>query len=417
MDMNPISSRISPVVQSIPPSGIRQFFNVVEGDKDIISLGVGEPDFSTPKCAIDAVKRSLEQGQTMYTPNEGMSDLREAIAEYMHASFGIRYEPSREVLVTVGGSEAIDLALRAILSPGDEVIVPVPGYIAYAPLIRLNGGTPVELELAEKDQFKLTAEALRQAITPQTKAIMVNYPSNPTGAIMTHEDWLPIARLAVQHNLIILSDEIYAELTYEGKHVSIASLPGMRERTVVISGFSKAYAMTGWRVGYVCGDRALIAAMTKIHQYTALCAPRVGQAAALECLRSGQADKEKMKRAFNERRRMFAAALNDIGLSCRQPQGAFYLFPSIAGTGLSSQVFAERLLVEAKVAVVPGHVFGAGGEGFIRCSYAASSVQLAEAVERIDRWLKQTGLVYKIRDSLRYSVAVMPSSLRKIRLK
>lgn len=293
MDMNPISSRISPVVQSIPPSGIRQFFNVVEGDKDIISLGVGEPDFSTPKCAIDAVKRSLEQGQTMYTPNEGMSDLREAIAEYMHASFGIRYEPSREVLVTVGGSEAIDLALRAILSPGDEVIVPVPGYIAYAPLIRLNGGTPVELELAEKDQFKLTAEALRQAITPQTKAIMVNYPSNPTGAIMTHEDWLPIARLAVQHNLIILSDEIYAELTYEGKHVSIASLPGMRERTVVISGFSKAYAMTGWRVGYVCGDRALIAAMTKIHQYTALCAPAWGKRPRWNAFAAGRQTKRR----------------------------------------------------------------------------------------------------------------------------
>lgn len=415
--MGTIRNPVSTVVQSIPPSGIRQFFNAAEGNKEVVSLGVGEPDFTTPKCAIDAVKHSLELGRTMYTPNEGLLELREAIAEYLRSSFKLNYEPSLEVLVTVGGSEAIDLALRALVSPGDEVVVPVPGYTAYSPLIRLNGGCPVELELSADNHFKLKAEALSRVITPRTKAIMINFPSNPTGAVMSYEDWLPIARLAVKHNLILISDEIYAELTYSGRHVSVASLPGMRERTIVISGFSKAFAMTGWRVGYVCGNREVIAALTKIHQYTALCAPIVGQIAALECLRNGLADKEAMKRSFDERRRMFAAALNEIGLPCHRPQGAFYMFPSIDGTGLGSQEFAERLLKEAKVAVVPGHVFGAGGEGFIRCSYAASTGQLIEAVERIDRWMKTTGLSYKIRDSLRYSVAEIPSSLRKMRLK
>ncbi|WP_433940957.1 aminotransferase class I/II-fold pyridoxal phosphate-dependent enzyme [Paenibacillus lautus] len=386
--MKTTSSFLTSTVQVMPPSGIRQFFNAAEADDEVISLGVGEPDFVTPQCAIDACKRALEHGRTMYTPNEGLMELREGIADYLHAGFQLQYEPSREVLVTVGGSEAIDLALRALISPGDEIIIPVPGYVAYAPLVQLNGGTVVELELSAEHDFKLTADALQQAITPRTKAIVVNFPSNPTGAVMTHEDWLPIARLAVEHNLVVISDEMYAELTYSGTHTSVASLPGMRERTVIIGGFSKAFAMTGWRVGYLCGDAGLVSAMVKIHQYTALCAPIMGQIAAIECLRNGLGDRDVMRQAYDERRQMFVQGLSDIGLSCRDPLGAFYAFPSITGTGLGSQQFAERLLREAKVAVVPGHVFGAGGEGFIRCSYAASSARLCEALERMERWLQ-----------------------------
>lgn len=386
--MKTTSSFLTSTVLVMPPSGIRQFFNAAEADDEVISLGVGEPDFVTPQCAIDACKQALEHGRTMYTPNEGLMELREGIADYLHAAFQLQYEPSREVLVTVGGSEAIDLALRALISPGDEIIIPVPGYVAYAPLVQLNGGTVVELELSAEHGFKLTADALQQAITPRTKAIVVNFPSNPTGAVMTHEDWLPIARLAVEHNLVVISDEMYAELTYSGTHTSVASLPGMRERTVIIGGFSKAFAMTGWRVGYLCGDAGLVGAMVKIHQYTALCAPIMGQIAAIECLKNGLGDRDVMRQAYDERRQMFVQGLSDIGLSCRDPQGAFYAFPSITGTGLGSQQFAERLLREAKVAVVPGHVFGAGGEGFIRCSYAASSARLCEALERMERWLQ-----------------------------
>ncbi|QOT10943.1 aminotransferase class I/II-fold pyridoxal phosphate-dependent enzyme [Paenibacillus sp. JNUCC32] len=386
--MKTTSSFLTSTVQVMPPSGIRQFFNAAEADDEVISLGVGEPDFVTPQCAIDACKQALEHGRTMYTPNEGLMELREGIADYLHAGFQLQYEPSREVLVTVGGSEAIDLALRALISPGDEIIIPVPGYVAYAPLVQLNGGTVVELELSAEHGFKLTADALQQAITPRTKAIVVNFPSNPTGAVMTHEDWLPIARLAVEHNLVVISDEMYAELTYSGTHTSVASLPGMRERTVIIGGFSKAFAMTGWRVGYLCGEAGLVGAMVKIHQYTALCAPIMGQIAAIECLKNGLEDRDVMRQAYDERRQMFVQGLSDIGLSCRDPQGAFYAFPSITGTGLGSQQFAERLLREAKVAVVPGHVFGAGGEGFIRCSYAASSARLCEALERMERWLQ-----------------------------
>ncbi|WP_201008315.1 aminotransferase class I/II-fold pyridoxal phosphate-dependent enzyme [Paenibacillus glycanilyticus] len=382
------STWVTPLVRDLPPSGIRKFFNAAEGNKEIISLGVGEPDFATPKAAREACIRALERGRTMYTPNEGLMELREEIAAYLDKSFGVRYEPAKEVLVTVGGSEAIDLAMRALLEPGDEMIIPVPGYIAYAPICKLNGGVPVELEMAAAQSFKLTADALRQAITPRSKVLFVNFPSNPTGAVMSYEDWLPITKLVEEHNLIVLSDEIYAELTYEGKHVSFASLPGMKERTVVISGFSKAFAMTGMRVGYACGGQELIAAMTKIHQYTALCAPIVGQVAAIECLRSCMEDKDEMVEAFNQRRRMFVKGLSELGLACRDPQGAFYAFPSIAATGLGSEQFATRLLQEAKVAAVPGSVFGRGGEGFIRCSYASSTSNLSEALERIGRWMR-----------------------------
>lgn len=388
--MNLKNTFLSPVVQTMPPSGIRQFFNAAEADPEVISLGVGEPDFVTPKRAIEACVKALNNGKTMYTPNEGLMELREEIAGYLNKFFKMSYDPIGEILVTVGGSEAIDLALRALITPGDEVVIPVPGYVAYSPLVRLNGGVPIELELLDKHDFKLNEELLEQAITSRTKALIVNFPSNPTGAVMKKEDWLPIVRLAIQHNLIVITDEMYAELTYDGHHDSIASLPGMRERTLVVSGFSKAFAMTGWRVGYLCGPMELLQEMVKIHQYTTLCAPIMGQIAALECLRNGHEEKEEMKSAYNERRKMFIQSLSEMGLSCRQPKGAFYAFPDITVTGMSSQEFAGRLLQEGKVAVVPGQVFGSGGEGFVRCSYASSFIQLEEALERISRWLRLT---------------------------
>ncbi|MEK5057166.1 aromatic amino acid aminotransferase [Paenibacillus sp. FSL H7-0326] len=388
--MNLKNRFLSPVVQTMPPSGIRQFFNAAEADPEVISLGVGEPDFVTPKRAIEACVKALNNGKTMYTPNEGLMELREEIAEYLNEYFNMSYDPIDEILVTVGGSEAIDLALRALITPGDEVVIPVPGYVAYSPLVRLNGGVPIELELLYKHDFKLNEELLEQAITSRTKALIVNFPSNPTGAVMKKEDWLPIVRLAIQHNLIVITDEMYAELTYDGHHESIASMPGMRERTLVVSGFSKAFAMTGWRVGYLCGPKQLLQEMVKIHQYTTLCAPIMGQIAAMECLRNGHEEKEEMKRAYNERRKMFIQSLSEMGLSCRQPKGAFYAFPDITLTGMSSQEFAGRLLHEGKVAVVPGQVFGSGGEGFVRCSYASSFAQLEEALERISRWLRLT---------------------------
>ncbi|SFS56485.1 aminotransferase class I/II-fold pyridoxal phosphate-dependent enzyme [Paenibacillus sp. 453mf] len=388
------NSFLSPVVQTMPPSGIRQFFNAAEADPEVISLGVGEPDFVTPKRAIEACVKALNDGRTMYTPNEGLMELREEIAGYLNKYFKMSYDPVGEILVTVGGSEAIDLALRALLTPGDEVVIPVPGYVAYSPLVRLNGGVPIELELSDEHDFKLTEELLQQAITSRTKAVIVNYPSNPTGAVMKKEDWLPIVRLAIQHNLIVITDEMYAELTYDGQHDSIASLPGMRDRTLVVSGFSKAFAMTGWRIGYLCGPKQLLQEMVKIHQYTILCAPIMGQIAAIECLKNGHEEKEEMKQAYNERRKMFIQSLSELGLSCRQPKGAFYAFPDITVTEMSSQEFAGRLLREGKVAVVPGHVFGNGGEGFIRCSYASSFVQLEVALDRISRWLRLTHGIY-----------------------
>lgn len=386
--MNGMSDYLSPVARNIPPSGIRKFFNAAEGSKDVISLGVGEPDFTTPRHVIEACELALDRGQTMYTPNEGLLELREEIARYLHGSFQVKYEPADEVLVTVGGSEAIDLAFRALIAPGDEIIVPVPNYIAYTPITHLNGGIAVEVETFAKDGFKLTAEALRKAITPRSKILLVSYPNNPTGAIMTYEDWLPIAKLVEEHDLIVVSDEIYAELTYEQTHVSFASLPGMKERTLLISGFSKAFAMTGWRIGYACGNYAIIAAMGRIHQYSVLCAPILGQIAAIQSLRHGLDDKNEMVAAYNQRRRVFVKGLQDIGFACREPEGAFYAFPSISVTGLDSQQFAERLLREAKVATVPGNVFGPGGEGFIRCSYAASLTSLMGALERMDRWVR-----------------------------
>ena len=375
-------------VREIAPSGIRAFFDLSTGNQDIISLGVGEPDFVTPEHVRAACIRALNNGETMYTPNSGLLELREEIASYLHTSFNLRYEPTNEIMVTVGSSEAVDLALRAFITPGDEIIVPSPSYIAYSPITHLNGGITVEVESSAEQGFKLTAEALRQVITPRSKILMVNFPTNPTGAVMTYEDWLPIAQIVKENNLLVISDEIYAELTYDSHHVSIASLPGMLERTIVISGFSKAFAMTGWRVGYACGDQELIAAMLKIHQYTAMCAPILGQIAAIESLRNGMEHKEHMKRCFDERRKLLVSGFRSMGLPCHEPEGAFYAFPSIANTGLKSEDFALQLLKEVGVAAVPGHVFGAGGEGYIRCSYAASLQKLAEALERIEGFMK-----------------------------
>ncbi|MEK5448226.1 aminotransferase class I/II-fold pyridoxal phosphate-dependent enzyme [Paenibacillus sp. FSL R7-0331] len=379
---------ISPRVREIAPSGIRAFFDLTAGNNDIISLGVGEPDFKTPEHIRAACIRALERGETTYTPNSGLPELREEIAQYLYKGFGLGYQAADEVIVTVGSSEALDLALRAFTAPGDEIIIPSPSYIAYSPIAHLNGGVIVEVETTAEQGFKLTAEALEKVITPRSKLLVLNFPSNPTGAVMSYEDWLPVAELVKQHNLLVLSDEIYAELTYDSRHVSIASLPGMQERTILISGFSKAFAMTGWRVGYACGNRELLAAMLKIHQYTAMCAPVLGQIAALESLRSGLGDKDRMKEVFRQRRTLFVEGLRTIGLDCREPEGAFYAFPSIARTGMRSEEFALRLLQEAGVAAVPGHVFGTGGEGHIRCSYAASTAKLNEALERMEGFMK-----------------------------
>lgn len=383
-----MSGYIAPLVRDIPPSGIRRFFDLTVGSKDIISLGVGEPDFSTPWHVREACVYALERGNTKYTPNSGLPELREAIAEYLYDSFQVPYEPKDEVLVTVGGSEAIDLALRALVSPGDEILIPEPCYISYNPITKIGGGVPVGIETFAKDNFKLTAESLKAAITPRSKVLILCYPSNPTGGIMTYEDWLPIAKIVEEHDLIVISDEIYAELTYDRKHVSFASVPGMRDRTILVSGFSKAFAMTGWRMGYACGHRDLIAAMLKIHQYTVMCAPSMGQVAAIEALRNGLEEKDRMVESYNQRRRLVVHGFSQIGLPCHEPQGAFYAFPSIQATGLTSEEFAQRLLFEGKVAAVPGSAFGLGGEGFIRCSYAYSVSQLTEAIERIGKFMK-----------------------------
>ncbi|WP_211750230.1 aminotransferase class I/II-fold pyridoxal phosphate-dependent enzyme [Paenibacillus sp. Marseille-Q4541] len=379
---------ITPKVRDIPPSGIRAFFDLSAGNQDVISLGVGEPDFDTPEHIRKVCMEALINGATRYTPNAGLPELREEIAGYLQNNFNLRYDPASEVLVTVGSSEALDLALRAFIAPGDEILLPSPSYIAYSPIVYLNGGIVVEVESRAEDGFKLTAEALRQAITPRSKLIMLNYPNNPTGAIMTAEDWQPIVDIVKENNLLVISDEVYAELTYDRKHVSIASLPGMQERTIVLSGFSKAFAMTGWRIGYACGHQELLAAMLKIHQYTAMCAPVLGQIAAIESLRHGLEAMNEMREAYRERRELLVNGFRSMGMPCHLPEGAFYAFPSIAHTGLNSETFALQLLKESGIATVPGHVFGAGGEGHIRCSYSVSTEKISQALERMESFLK-----------------------------
>ncbi|NMM53128.1 aminotransferase class I/II-fold pyridoxal phosphate-dependent enzyme [Paenibacillus aquistagni] len=385
-----VADRISPHVRAIPPSGIRQFFDYASGSANVISLGVGEPDFKTPEHIRQAGMRALSEGVTKYTPNAGLMELREEISNYMSCQFGLSYDPEGEILVTVGSSEAVDLALRMLIAPGDEILIPAPSYVAYSPITALHGGKVIEVESSVEQQFKLTADALTRAITPRSKVLILNYPSNPTGTVMFYEDWLPIAEVIKAHNLIVISDEIYAELTYDQRHISIASLPGMKERTIVLNGFSKAFSMTGWRVGYACGPQVLLAEMLKIHQYIAMCAPTVSQVAAIEALRHGMEEKERMKEAFKERRTRFVKGLRELGLTCHEPEGTFYAFPSITRAGMSSEAFALKLLKEADVAVVPGHVFGTGGEGFIRCSFATSLDRLEAALERMARFVKLT---------------------------
>ncbi|HHP51068.1 MAG TPA: aminotransferase class I/II-fold pyridoxal phosphate-dependent enzyme [Moorella mulderi] len=378
---------ISSRVKSLPPSGIRCFFDLVANTKGVISLGVGEPDFVTPWHIREACIRSLEQGYTMYTSNWGLPELRREVARYLKERFGLEYDYQHQILITIGASEAVDLALRTVLEPGDEVLIPEPNYVSYKPLTRLAGGVPVIIPTSWEKGFRLTAEDLEKHITPRTKLLILCYPNNPTGMVLSDEDMEDIALLVKKYNLLVLSDEIYAELRYDGPPRSFASLPGMQERTILVSGFSKAFAMTGWRVGYVAAHPEIMAAMVKIHQYTILCAPIMSQMAALEAIRNGGPEMEKMKEEYDRRRRLVVSRLQGMGLKCLEPQGAFYVFPSIEITGMTSLQFAEELLKEEKVAVVPGSAFGDCGEGFIRCSYATSLSELMEALNRMERFV------------------------------
>lgn len=382
-----VKQRLSPVVQNLPPSGIRRFFDVAAQMDDIISLGVGEPDFVTPWRIREACVYALERGYTSYTSNLGLPELREAIAEYLDSWFGMAYDWKNEILVTVGGSEAIDAALRTIVCPGDEILIPEPTYVSYMPCVVLSGAVPVGVPTRPENGFRLKGADVEASITEHTKAIILCFPNNPTGAVMSAEDLQEIADLAIRHDLLVISDEIYAELTYGTNHVSISTLPGMRNRTIVVSGMSKAFAMTGWRIGYVAAPPDILAGMVKIHQYTIMCAPIMGQMAALEALRNGHADKDRMVTTYNQRRRLIVEGLNQIGLQCHEPKGAFYAFPDISSTGLTSEQFSEQLLYQAKVAVVPGNAFGTSGEGFVRCSYATSTDQIEVALERIQAFV------------------------------
>lgn len=380
---NPLSDKIV----SIPPSGIRKFFDIVSEMPDAISLGVGEPDFDTPWHIREEGIYSLEKGRTFYTSNSGLKELREEIVRYLEHRIHVSYDPLREVLITVGGSEGIDAAFRAMLNPGDEVLIPQPSYVSYEPCAVLADGVPVIIELKEENEFRLTKEELLAAITDKTKILVLPFPNNPTGAIMEKEDLEAIAEVCIEKDIFVLSDEIYSELSYKGDHVSIASLPGMRERTILINGFSKAYAMTGWRLGYACGPADIIAQMTKIHQYAIMCAPTTSQYAAVEALRNGDEDVAMMRESYDQRRRFLMNAFQEMGLSCFEPYGAFYTFPSIKEFGMSSDEFATRFLEEEKVAVVPGTAFGACGEGFLRISYAYSLEQLKEALGRLSHFV------------------------------
>ena len=376
-------------VQQIKPSGIRKFFDIAATMGDVISLGVGEPDFQTPWIIRKAGISSLERGKTKYTSNRGLDMLRQEISNYTGVKTGVTYDPESEILVSVGGSEGIDAAVRAIVSPGDEVIIPQPSYVCYEPITRLAGGVPVIIETLAENDFKITPEQLLAAITPKTKALILPYPCNPTGAVMERGDLQKIAEVLAKTDIIVISDEIYSELTFtkEG-HVSLASISGMRERTVMVSGFSKTFSMTGWRLGYACGPREIISQMLKIHQFAIMCAPTTSQYAAIEALKNCDEAVSNMKAEYDRRRRLTVAGFNRIGLACREPKGAFYTFPSIKSTGLSSDEFCEKLLEEKHVAVVPGTAFGAGGEGFIRASYCYSPEHIIEALSRIEEFLK-----------------------------
>ena len=378
---------LSDIIVDIPPSGIRKFFDVVSEMKGAISLGVGEPDFDTPWHVREEGIYSLEKGRTFYTSNAGLKELKQEIGKYLKRRMHIDYDYNTEILVTVGGSEAIDIALRAMLNPGEEVLIPQPSYVSYVPCAVLAGGKPGIIELEEKDQFKLTKEKLLEKITPNTKVLILPFPNNPTGAIMEREDLEEIAKVIEEKDIFVISDELYAELTYKGEHVSIAAIPGMRERTVLINGFSKAYAMTGWRIGYAAAPEIILTQMLKIHQFAIMCAPTTSQYAAVEALKNGDEDIARMKKAYNERRKYLMRAFAELGMDCFEPYGAFYIFPCIKRFGMSSDEFANRLLQEEKIAIVPGTAFGDSGEGYLRVSYAYSLEDLQKAISRIRRFV------------------------------
>ena len=382
---------LSETIVNIKPSGIRKFFDLVSemNDKDVISLGVGEPDFDTPWHVRDEGIYSLEKGRTFYTSNSGLKELREEICNYLDRRYQVSYDWHHETIVTVGGSEGIDIAMRAMLDPGDEVLIPQPSYVSYEPCAILAGGKPVIIELKAENEFRLTSEELLEHITDKTKILVLPYPNNPTGAIMERADLEKIAEIVMEKDIFVLSDEIYSELSYKGDHVTIASIPGMKERTILINGFSKAYAMTGWRLGYACGPREIIEQMTKIHQFAIMCAPTTSQYAAVEAMRNGDTDVATMREAYDQRRRYLVNAFKEMGLECFEPYGAFYIFPCIKEFGMTSEEFAERFLMEEKVAVVPGTAFGDSGEGFLRISYAYSLQNLKAALERLDRFVKK----------------------------
>ncbi len=386
-------SLLNKKVTSIKPSGIRRFFDIASEMDDVISLSVGEPDFKTPWHIRQAGINSLEQGRTRYTPNRGYAELRVEITKFLDRKYNLKYDHNEEVLVTVGGSEAIDLFLRAVIEPGDEVIVPEPSFVCYVPLIEIAGGVPVIINTLAEDKFKLKAEQLERHITSKTKAVILPYPSNPTGAVMREKDLMPIAEIINKHNLLVLSDEIYSELTYgEKSHVSIASIEGMWERTVVVNGFSKSHSMTGWRMGYAVGPGEIIDVMTKLHQYAVMSAPTTSQFAAIAAMRDADEDIQKMKEEYDMRRRYVVNALNNIGLTCFEPEGAFYAFPSIKCTGLSSEEFCEKLIYSKKVAVVPGTAFGDSGEGFVRIGYCYSLEHLKTAIGKMSELLEEIRL-------------------------
>lgn len=383
-------ARIAPSVRAIAPSGIRRFFDIAAEMEDVVSLGVGEPDFVTPWHIRESCVYGLEQGYTAYSSNQGLLALREEIVKLYSRDHGVDYCPKTEALVTVGVSEGLDLALRATLAPGDEVLIPEPCYVSYKACVTLAGGRAVGIPTKIENEFRITAEELEPYVTPKTKALLIGYPNNPTGAVMRRNDLLQIADFAEKHDLIVISDEIYADLTYgDAAHTVFSALPNMKDRTILLSGFSKAYAMTGWRIGYALSNPTFIAAMTKIHQYTILCAPITAQTAAIEALRGGEAHMRRMVAEYDRRRRFILSGLRAIGLECFEPKGAFYVFPSIARTGLGSEAFAEQLLRSERVALVPGGAFGECGEGYIRCSYATSPAKIAEALTRIERFIKK----------------------------
>lgn len=383
-----IEDMISQKIKDVPPSGIRKYFDLINEMKDAISLGIGEPDFVTPWNVREAGIYSLEKGHTHYSSNAGFIELREEIATYLKRKYALEYDPKSQILVTVGGSEGIDIALRALVGPGDEVVIPEPSFVAYKGCAAFTGATPVSVNLRAEDQFKLTPELLEQAITPRTKVVIIPYPNNPTGAVMNREELAAIVEVLKDKDLIVISDEIYAELTYEGRHVSIASFPELADKTIVINGFSKSYAMTGWRLGYACGHPAMIDAMKKIHQYAIMCAPSTAQYAAVEALRNSDDDVDEMVREYNRRRRLLVNGFRKLGLDCFEPLGAFYVFPCIRNTGLTSDAFCEKLLMTEKVLVIPGTAFGACGEGFVRACYASSVENILEALKRIERFVK-----------------------------